>query len=73
MHGDRGQEPDAGLERRVAQHELEVPASGGTIAPNNAKNTSMIADARGGEARVPEELHVEHRVVAAPLPAHEGT
>ena len=42
------------------------------IEPNRAKNTSVIGDAGGGEARVLEEAQVEHRVVDAALPADEG-
>ena len=64
----RRRDADPGLERRVAEHELQVLRQEEHRAEQGEEH-ERDRRARGGEARVLEERDVEHRVVGVELPA----
>ena len=65
-----GDERDAGGERGVVEDELQVLGLQEHGAGHGEEQQGQ-GDAAGGEAAVAEQPHVEHRVVAAHLPADE--
>ena len=67
-----GQQPDAGLQRGVAVHELPVLGHQEHRAEQGEERQRDRA-ARGGEPGVAEHAHVEHRVRGRALPPHETT
>ena len=70
-HRDRErQRAHTGLERRVAEHELQVLRRE-EDEPEQGEEHERDGGARGGEARVLEEAHLEHRLRDPPLPPHE--
>ena len=71
QHPDRGRnEGEAGCQRRVLEDELQVLGLQEHGA-GHGEEEQRERDASGGEAAVAEQRHVEHRVVAAHLPADE--
>ena len=68
--GDRHR-PQAGLERRVAAHLLQVLREE-EDRPEQREERERDRGARGAEARVAEQREVEHRRRRAPLPGHEA-
>jgi hypothetical protein len=69
--GGHGQHADAGLERRVAEGELQQLGQDEQRAEHGEHHQGDGAG-RHAEAAVGEEPEVEHRVVAPSLPGHEG-
>ncbi len=65
-----GQQHRAGLDRRVAEHRLQVLRQQEQRAEQRQEHERDRA-ARRAEARVLEEVHVEHRVARAQLPDEE--
>ena len=64
------QQPQRGTERRVAEDQLEVLRDEEHHAEHRHEDEDHAAGA-GAERRVPEEAHVEHRLVDVQLPEHE--
>ena len=64
------QEAGGGRQRAVAEHQLEVLGDQEHHAVHRQEHEDHAAGA-GAERRVPEEAHVEHRLVDVQLPEHE--